>query len=116
MIMPQYTVEELEQLARQQQSGQGGRDAQERSYPEHVKACHPPPPLPAPRDIGREIYSVVYYANDWIDRAGIAKALNVKVSAWLIGHIEKLVDEGNLIRGEVPYRPGMTKKWYRINS
>lgn len=103
-----FTMEDLHRLA-----GEGDQDMQARSQSGNVPVYQLPP---AQRDIRREICSVVYAAGDWIDRAGIAKALKLTASEWLINHIEKLVTEGYLIKYETPYRPGMTKKWYRINS
>ncbi len=103
------TREELEQKVTQLK-GEGSTDVPAHPHIENVPA-YPPP---AQRDYRREIWQFVYDSQRWVSRAEIAESMGLKASEWLIGKIELLVNQGYLIREEVPYRPGMTKKWYRV--
>ena len=73
------------------------------------------PPPPAPRDYRREIWQFVYESNQWVSRQDIAEGLGLKkANEHLTAYIEGLATDGYLIKEEVYYRPGMTKKWYRV--
>lgn len=74
---------------------------------------HTPPD--ARRDVRIEIWNMVKAANGaWVTRTEICKALKLKKTPWLNGHIERLVNEGYLepYRGKCPN--GYPKYWYRL--
>lgn len=66
------------------------------------------------RDIRREIYNVVYGAGQPISRAQIAKALKVNKTPWLLAHLERLVNEGYLVKSQGQWRTGALMYFYEV--
>lgn len=90
--MTTYTIQQLEALATPAGQGTSLDTSRNRAG---IDTFRPPP---APRDVRRDIYNAVYSAGQSVSRADIAKTLNLKKSPWLCQHIERLVDEGYLIK------------------
>lgn len=90
--MTVYTIQQLEALAAAAGQGTGVDTSRNRAG---IDTFRPPP---APRDVRRDIYNAVYSAGEVVSRATIAKALSLKKTPWLCQHIERLVDEGYLVK------------------
>lgn len=106
--MPSYSRAQLEVLASTREQG----DSHDTSrHPSDNVTFHPPP---APRDVRRDIYNAVYSAGRAISRADIAKALGVKKTPWLCAHVERLVDEGYLVKLTGAAPNGATMYFYEV--
>ncbi len=72
-------------------------------------------PLPSfPEHIQKRIYDVVCNADGWVSRADIAKALGLKKTPYLVGHLEALVGAGYLHRDQVVRPSGMVMYFYEV--
>lgn len=66
--------------------------------------------------LGERIYRIVWQSGGAVSRADIAKALGVRKSSWLNGHIESLVNRGYLTRTHRLQPNGVVKYLYTIGE
>jgi hypothetical protein len=111
--MPQYTREDLEQLARLKGEGGSPETSQDVS---RIGTSHRPSPAPFRRDVRREIWDTVYAAGQPISLMDICKRLKVKKAPWMKAHVESLVRDGYLIRTQGEYKTGALMYFYEVKS
>ena len=104
-----YTMAELEQLA--SLKGEGGGHATSQDQTSHV-TYHTLPSFR--RDIQRDIYGAVLSAGRAVSTSEIAKLLELKKTPWLRDRIERLVQDGYLIKTEGLWRNGVTMYFYDV--
>lgn len=84
--------EQLEQIVALKGQGGHARTSQDQNSPMTYQ-------LPSRRDIRSDVYSlVVQVSGQWVTRSWIATQLGLKKTPWLTATIEKLVDEGYLVK------------------
>ena len=106
--MANFTLEDLERIVAIEQ---GTSHETARLQNGHETSRYRPPPE---RTVGQRIYDFLYKDQQWHSRADIAKALGLKKTNWLNGHIEQLVERGQLVK-EMTTRPnGAAQFWYAV--
>lgn len=101
-------IEQLEQIVALKE--QGGRAGTSQNQLGHMTYQ-----LPSRRDIRSDVYSVVVQVSgQWVTRGWIASQLGLKKTPWLTSTIDKLVDEGYLVKHIQERGRQLPVHWYAV--